>query len=131
MIPPTHVHTHAHTQAMTMLEATAEANNRNALDLALASYKGVMNAALGLSGPGTTVSTSFSSSPFYKETALYERHNEAVQAACKIFDSVATMGAESAIEKIKETLMEKVRTHAHTHTHTHAHMQYPMLVCST
>jgi hypothetical protein len=109
---------------MTMLEATAEANNRNALDLALASYKGVMNAALGLSGPGTTVSTSFSA-PFYKEAALYERHNEAVQAACKIFDSVATMGAESAIEKIKETLMEKVRTHICTHPCSN---YYPMLV---
>jgi atlastin len=81
-------------KAMTMLDATAEANNRNAFDLAVRLYKHVLEKAVG------------QDLPFIKESDLRDLHEVTYNEAVATFDEMATMGAESSIEKMRDGLLE-------------------------
>lgn len=81
-------------KAMTMLDATAEANNRNAYDLALAQYKTGMDAVAG------------KDKPFVKEVELREINGRLMEESLNTFDDIATMGADTAIEKVRDSLVE-------------------------
>jgi hypothetical protein len=93
---------------MTMLEATSEANNRNALDLGLAAYKTKMATALGLAGSTSTSSGGGGGGSFLKESALTVVHASSLTAALELFDSVATMGSPAAIDRSREALTGKI-----------------------
>lgn len=81
-------------KAMTMLDATAEANNRNAFDLAVRLYKTALGKAVG------------QDLPFIKESDLRDLHDVTYNEAVATFDEMATMGAESSIEKMRDGLLE-------------------------
>ena len=83
-------------KAMTMLEATAEANNRNAYDLALAAYKQAM---LTLLGP---------SEAYMKESLALPQHQKALDSALELFGSIANMGSVRAIEGYKAKLGDEI-----------------------
>lgn len=80
-------------KAMTMLEATSEANNRNALDLARDLYTTRMDA---IAGP---------TCGFMKEKLLLEQHEKILKDAYSQFDDVATMGSESSIAAARAKLV--------------------------
>ena len=73
-----------------MLDATAQANNRNAYDLAFAKYRECMDSVLGEDG----------SAGYFKPPDLRALHESAVQKSWKIFKSVASMGSPKAIEEL-------------------------------
>ena len=73
-----------------MLDATAQANNRNAYDLAFAKYRECMDSVLGEDG----------SAGYFKPPDLRAFHESAVQKSWKIFKSVASMGSPKAIEEL-------------------------------
>jgi atlastin len=81
-------------KAMTMLDATAEANNRNAFDLAVRLYKTALEKVVG------------NDLPFVKENELRDLHEITYNEAIATFDEMATMGAESSIEKMRDSLLE-------------------------
>jgi atlastin len=83
-------------KAMTMLDATAEANNRNAFDLAMQQYKQALEEVAG------------KDKPFIKETELRQLHKRVYQEALDIFDMRATMGANDIIEKMRDMLIEQI-----------------------
>lgn len=85
--------------AMTMLEATALANNRNALELSLTMYKQRMDAS---------VNPRNNSSVFLKEQILQEIHVSALEESSTSFDKIAIMGPESMIQKYRDELLVKV-----------------------
>ena len=68
-------------KAMTMLEATADANNRNAFDLAVNSYKNEMTS---IAGPNKA---------FVKESELVQLEKKAYRVAMDIFTGIANMGS--------------------------------------
>lgn len=79
--------------ATTMLEATASANNTNAVNLALAEYKSIMNR---IAGPKC--------SNYMGEKELQEEHRLARQASAKVFDSIANFGPRPAIDDARALL---------------------------
>eukprot|EP00604_Paraphysomonas_vestita_P001002 CAMPEP_0174820200 /NCGR_PEP_ID=MMETSP1107-20130205/3884_1 /TAXON_ID=36770 /ORGANISM="Paraphysomonas vestita, Strain GFlagA" /LENGTH=411 /DNA_ID=CAMNT_0016035085 /DNA_START=508 /DNA_END=1740 /DNA_ORIENTATION=- len=83
-------------KAMTMLEATSEANNRNAYDLAIAEYRTTMDR---VAGP---------EAPFTKESQLNIIHLDTLDKALNLFDNIAEMGAETAIEKVRTQLLTDI-----------------------
>eukprot|EP00428_Durinskia_dybowskii_P063906 CAMPEP_0170381498 /NCGR_PEP_ID=MMETSP0117_2-20130122/14444_1 /TAXON_ID=400756 /ORGANISM="Durinskia baltica, Strain CSIRO CS-38" /LENGTH=654 /DNA_ID=CAMNT_0010637079 /DNA_START=66 /DNA_END=2030 /DNA_ORIENTATION=- len=83
-------------KAMTMLDATAEANNRNAYDLALSYYKTKMEVAAG------------ADKPYIKEVDLQKVHDALYIAAFEQFDEIATMGAKNVIIKMRDQLKEAI-----------------------
>lgn len=83
-------------KAMTMLDATAEANNRNAFDLALHHYKDNMELLAG------------ADKAFVKELELQSTHDQLLAAGLSEFDSIATMGSTGTISKVRESLKEAV-----------------------
>lgn len=108
-------------KAMTMLEATSDANNRNAYDLAISGYRATMNKSAGKmfylsGGPGhnnthssTILCTNLHyilgpDASFCKEAVLLGIHNEAMTAALEKFSSIANMGVESAINAKRSVL---------------------------
>ena len=72
--------------AMTMLDATAEANNRNAYDLAFAKYKESMDESVETNG-------------YLSPANLRNIHEDSVQRSWRVFKSIANMGSRKAIEK--------------------------------
>lgn len=76
--------------ALTMLDATAQANNRNAYDLAFAKYRECMDSVLGEN----------SSVGYFRPSDLRAFHDNAVQKSWKIFKGVANMGSPKAIEEL-------------------------------
>lgn len=82
-----------------MLEATSEASNRNAQDLALVIYKTHMSMILDSQGGRV---------PFIKEAVLEAHHNRSLDAALAEFSSIATMGLERQIEDARVKLCTKV-----------------------
>ena len=87
-------------KAMTMLDATAEASNRNAQDLALKIYKQAMDTVLK-EGPGGR-------GMFMKEITLRGHHETAEAAALAEFASVATLGSDISITTARHTLQEHI-----------------------
>ena len=83
-------------KAMTMLEATSEANNRNAYDLARELYISQMDT---VAGP---------TSKFIKEHILVEHHEKASGCAYELFEDVATMGSEVAIATARIKLATEI-----------------------
>eukprot|EP00602_Paraphysomonas_sp_CaronLab_P005389 CAMPEP_0185020938 /NCGR_PEP_ID=MMETSP1103-20130426/3584_1 /TAXON_ID=36769 /ORGANISM="Paraphysomonas bandaiensis, Strain Caron Lab Isolate" /LENGTH=550 /DNA_ID=CAMNT_0027552149 /DNA_START=38 /DNA_END=1687 /DNA_ORIENTATION=+ len=83
-------------KAMTMLEATADANNRNAYDMAIKSYKSAMDAVAGPEGH------------FVKESNLNVIHKESLQSALSIFNEIAEMGSEVAIGRKRTELLDDI-----------------------
>lgn len=79
-------------KAMTMLDATAEANNRSAYDLALHHYKAHMEQMAG------------TEKPYVKEAVLSKAHETYYMQTIGIFEEIATMGAESIISNMRDTL---------------------------
>ena len=84
-----------------MLDATTEASNRNAQDLALNMYKSRM--ASVLTGTGSRV-------PFLKETMLHAHHESAFAAAMLEFQSIATMGLEGSVRAARAVLCERIES---------------------
>src|SRR3546814_4458774 len=82
---------------MTMLEATAEANNKSAVQLALALYNGQLDP---LAGPSSTT--------FLKQEELEVVHHKAIQEAFAKFDEVANMGPVVLISRTRKQLEEKL-----------------------
>lgn len=82
-----------------MLDATTEASNRNAQDLALTLYKARMGAVIN--GQGGRV-------PFQKEAALHVHHEEALAAALMEFQSIATMGLDNQVRQARVILCERI-----------------------
>lgn len=80
-------------KAMTMLQATAEANNRNAKDLSLALYR---KALLGLGSR---------EAGFKKEDELVRVEEAARKEALAFFDGMANMGAEAHIAKFRYCIL--------------------------
>lgn len=74
-------------KAMTMLEATAEANTRNAVVLAIQQYKTEM----------TRCTTNNGFPVFLKEDDLKASHSKHLSESLTTFDSIATMGSVAAI----------------------------------
>lgn len=85
-------------KAMTMLDATAEANNRNAFDLALQHYKTALEEVAG------------KDKPFVKEMDLRKLHDRVNQEAMDIFDDRATMGANDVIDAMRDNLVEQIES---------------------
>ena len=90
---------HDNAQAMTMLEATSEASNRNAQDLALVIYKTHMSMILDSQGGRV---------PFIKEPILEAHHSRSLDAALAEFHSIATMGLERQVENARVILCSKI-----------------------
>lgn len=82
-----------------MLDATTEASNRNAQDLALLKYKTDMN--LVLVSKGNRVA-------FVKESTLQSHHDRIFTSSLEEFHSIATMGLESAIGQARVVLCERI-----------------------
>jgi hypothetical protein len=78
-------------KAMTMLEATSEANNRNAYDLAIKHYKDVMN--------------SLTKEAYVKDEELSLSHEKLYSEAIAIFSEIATMGSDLHINDMKGKLV--------------------------
>mmetsp|Transcript_18772 Transcript_18772/g.31630 ORF Transcript_18772/g.31630 Transcript_18772/m.31630 type:complete len:385 (+) Transcript_18772:1441-2595(+) len=85
-------------KAMTMLDATAEANNRNAYDLALKEYKQGMDQLVG------------TEKPYVKEVDLQQVHDALYIAAFTQFDEMATMGAANVIATMRDALKSAVES---------------------
>jgi atlastin len=85
-------------KAMTMLEATSEANNRNAYDLSIASYRASMDK---VAGPDAS---------FVKENELLATHRSAKDAAISQFNSIANMGAQSTIDAKRDLLVRDIES---------------------
>lgn len=95
-------------QAMTMLEATAKANNRNAYDLGLKSYKDSMNALVG------------NDKPYVKDIQLHQSHEEFHRAALQTFNDIATMGSEVLIDESRQSLLATIETEMKRYFETNA-----------
>eukprot|EP00535_Pseudo-nitzschia_heimii_P009152 CAMPEP_0197173506 /NCGR_PEP_ID=MMETSP1423-20130617/410_1 /TAXON_ID=476441 /ORGANISM="Pseudo-nitzschia heimii, Strain UNC1101" /LENGTH=592 /DNA_ID=CAMNT_0042622331 /DNA_START=90 /DNA_END=1868 /DNA_ORIENTATION=+ len=80
-------------EASTMLEATAAANNTNAVNLALSRYKNYMNR---ISGPDCR--------SYIKPKELEDDHRHLMMKAMKEFDSIATFGSRSSIEEARQSV---------------------------
>jgi len=83
-------------KAMTMLEATAEANNRNAYDISLRDYKEKMTSK---AGPECA---------FIKDSELLDFHGETLTKALEIFDEIAKMGSLRKISSMRENLQKDI-----------------------
>ena len=84
-------------QAVTMLEATASANNTNAVQKGLVEYKERMDR---VAGPHC--------SNYLKPEELEEEHAAAVAASLRAFGDIANFGSEKAIAAAKRSLQEKI-----------------------
>ena len=95
-------------KAMTMLDATAEANNRNAFDLALDEYKRGMEQLVG------------EGKAYCKEDDLQQRHDTQYIAAFQLFDDMATMGAATVIDRVRTQLKGTVEKERARYFHTNS-----------
>ncbi len=84
-------------EASTMLEATATANNSNAVHLAVSKYKDYMNR---ISGPNCT--------NYIKPKELEDDHRHLLMKALKEFDSVATFGSRQSIEEARKSVLSMI-----------------------
>jgi atlastin len=85
-------------EASTMLEATASANNTNAVHLALTQYKDTMNR---IAGPKC--------SNYIKPNELKDDHKNLFAKSLHIFDSMATFGNKKSIEEAREGVVRQMQ----------------------
>lgn len=83
-------------KAMTMLEATAEANNRNAYDISIREYKDAIGSK---AGPECS---------FVKEADLLAIHEEIHAKALETFDDIAKMGSVKRISAVRKSLVDDI-----------------------
>lgn len=81
-------------EASTMLEATAYANNTNAVNIAVAEYKDYMN---HIAGPKCT--------NYIRPGELQDDHRQLLMRSLKTFDSIATFGNKRDIEGSRQTVV--------------------------
>ena len=86
-------------KAMTLLDATAEANNRNALQQALDSYKAVLSAIVSDNSKG-----------FQPEAELLNIHTATEKDVLCTFDELASLGSESSIQEFRMKLEKELKT---------------------
>jgi atlastin len=84
-------------EASTMLEATAHANNINAVNMAIAQYKDTMNR---IAGPRC--------SNYIRVEELKEDHRMLLAKALQLFDSMATFGSKQSIEGARKTVIDQI-----------------------
>ena len=84
-------------EASTMLEATAAANNTNALNLAIKAYKERMDR---VAGPQC--------SNYVRTEELAEEHKQNVTRSLEVFASIANFGSKRSIDQSKRDLMQKI-----------------------
>jgi atlastin len=84
-------------EASTMLEATASANNTNAINLAINEYKETMSR---IAGPKC--------SNFIRPQELRDDHKMIMAKSLQVFDSMATFGSKRAIEGARSTVIDKI-----------------------
>lgn len=84
-------------EASTMLEATASANNSNAVNLAVSEYKDYMDR---ISGPKC--------SSYIKPKELEDDHRHLMMKAMSKFDSMATFGSKHSIEDARNAVLEMI-----------------------
>ncbi|KAL3904482.1 MAG: hypothetical protein SGILL_010052 [Bacillariaceae sp.] len=84
-------------EAQTMLEATATANNTNAVNLAIAQYKDFMNR---ISGPNCN--------NYIRPGELQDDHRLLMNKSLALFDSIATFGSKKAIDGARQTVIDQV-----------------------
>jgi atlastin len=84
-------------EAATLLEATAAANNTNAVHLAMSEYKHRMDR---IAGPHCT--------NYVKPEELEEMHKEVSMSAKEVFDDIATFGNARDIEEARGKLADQV-----------------------
>jgi atlastin len=81
----------------TMLEATAMANNSNAISLSIANYRTEMD---DLAGAGVT--------SFVKTEQFEENHLELLQKSLGVFDDIADFGSMSSIQSARERVLREI-----------------------
>lgn len=86
-------------EASTMLEATATANNANAVNLAIKLYKDFMDR---ISGPKCT--------NYIKPKELENDHRHLLMKSLHQFDSMATFGSRSSIEDARRSVLDAIRS---------------------
>lgn len=84
-------------EAATLLDATAKANNHNAVHLSMAEYKEKMNR---ISGPHC--------SNYVKPEELQEEYNLAMEHCLDMFKSIASFGNQRSIDEAREQLVNQV-----------------------
>jgi atlastin len=84
-------------EASTMLEATATANNTNAVNLAVAQYKEYMNR---ISGPKCN--------NYIRPGELQDDHRQLLNRSLALFDSIATFGSKRAIQGCRQTTIDQI-----------------------
>jgi len=84
-------------EASTMLEATAHANNINAVNLAISHYKDTMNR---IAGPKC--------SNFIRAEELNEDHRMLLAKSLQFFDEMATFGSKQSIEGARKTVIDQI-----------------------
>lgn len=85
--------------AATLLEATAAANNTNAMHSAVSSYKETMDR---IAGPHC--------SNYVRPEELKEEHERATKEMMKTFESIATFGSKGAIKEAKGSVESQVKS---------------------
>lgn len=84
-------------EAATLLEATASANNTNAVQLALSEYKETMDR---IAGPHC--------SNFVRPEELKDEHQRLSSRSLKVFEEIATFGSKSSITSARTKLVEQI-----------------------
>jgi len=84
-------------EAATLLDATASANNTNAVHLSMSEYKDMMDR---VAGPRC--------SNYVKTDELIDLHNEALDQGLALFESMATFGNQRSIEDAREKFHHQV-----------------------
>jgi len=84
-------------EASTMLEATASANNSNAVNMAINMYKDTMNR---IAGPMC--------SNYIRVEELKDDHKMLMAKSLEEFDSMATFGSKASIEGARRTVVQQI-----------------------
>ena len=92
-------------EAATLLDATAAANNTNAVMLSMEEYKAEMNR---IAGP--------SCSNYVKPEELEELHNEVVMRAVAKFKAIANFGSDKKIEEARSHFQRQVNENYEVYT---------------
>jgi atlastin len=85
--------------AATLLEATASANNTNALNMAVTNYKETMDR---IAGPRCT--------NYLRPDELEEEHKRATAETIKVFAEIATFGSKGSIKEARDKVEDQVQS---------------------
>ena len=85
-------------EASTMLEATASANNTNAVNMAINLYKDTMNR---IAGPKC--------SNYVRSPELEDDHTLLMAKSLRLFDSIANFGSKQSISGARQTVIDQIQ----------------------